>query len=68
MPGAVAGRHHALFMAARDLAKFVRHGRATAKDVEYLLIAAAEQCGIDDDLPELQRTIRNGLRAGGVEL
>lgn len=59
------GRHNALFCGARRCARLVAEGRVARGDVEALLATGALAAGIADQW-EIARTIRNGLRQGGV--
>lgn len=59
------GRHHSLFCAALRLSGLIGAGKVAEGDVKQVLHAAANACGLADDR-EIARTIKNGLRTGGV--
>lgn len=59
------GRHHALFCGALRLSGLIAEGKVAESDTRQVLRAAAEACGIADER-EVERTITNGLRTGGV--
>lgn len=59
------GRHHSLFCGALRLSGLIFEGKVAESDVRQVLRAAAEACGLADDR-EIERTIGNGLRTGGV--
>jgi hypothetical protein len=61
------GRHHALFVGALRMRRFIRSGDLSCAEVTSDLIAAAQRAGLTDPWHELVRTVQNAITTAGAE-